>query len=73
MSTEPTDIESSIRTTAGGDVRTRLAKGALTALDAGESLVKSGFAVARRVTQRLDGALAELLAGVQRIVAPRGN
>jgi hypothetical protein len=37
-------------------------------LDAGENLVKSGFAVARRLAQRLDGAAAELLASIEKIV-----
>jgi hypothetical protein len=55
------------------DVRTELAKGALTALDASESLVKSVFAVARRVTQRLDGAATELLASVEKIVGTSAN
>lgn len=50
------------------DVRTELAKGALTVLDASESLVKSVFAVARRVTQRLDGAATDLLASIEKIV-----
>ncbi len=50
------------------DVRTELAKSALTVLDAGENLVKSGFAVARRLTQRVDGAAAELLASIEKIV-----
>jgi hypothetical protein len=50
------------------DVRTELAKGTLTALDAVESLVKSFFSVARRVTQRLDGAATELIASAEKIV-----
>ena len=55
------------------DVRTELAKGALTVLDASEALVKSVFAVARRVTQRLDGAATELLASVEKIVGTSAN
>lgn len=50
------------------DVRTELAKSALTVLDTSQALVVSGFAVARRLTQRLDGAVAELLASAERIV-----
>lgn len=50
------------------DVRTELATGALTFIDASEALVKSIFAVARRVTQRLDGAATELLASAEKIV-----
>lgn len=50
------------------DVRTELAKSVIVALDAGENVVKSGFAVARRLTTRLDGAIAELLASVEKIV-----
>jgi hypothetical protein len=50
------------------DVRTELAKGAITVIDASEALVKSVFQVARRVTQRLDGAATELLASVEKIV-----
>jgi hypothetical protein len=50
------------------DVRTELAKGTITVIDASEALVKSLFAVARRVTQRLDGAATELLASVEKIV-----
>jgi hypothetical protein len=50
------------------DVRTELAKSVIVALDAGENVVKSGFAVAKRLTTRLDGALAELLASVEKIV-----
>lgn len=51
-----------------GDVRTELAKSTITALDAGEALVKSGFSVARRLTQRVDGAVADLLASLEKIV-----
>ena len=50
------------------DVRTELAKGTLTVIDAGEALAKSVFALARRLTQRLDGAATELLASVEKIV-----
>ncbi|HUQ07747.1 MAG TPA: hypothetical protein VM261_34875 [Kofleriaceae bacterium] len=50
------------------DVRTELAKGAITVIDASEALVKSLFAVARRVTQRLDGAASDLLGSVEKIV-----
>jgi hypothetical protein len=50
------------------DVRTELAKGAITVIDASEALVKSVFQLARRVTQRLDGAATELLASVEKIV-----
>jgi len=50
------------------DVRTELAKSVIVALDAGENVVKSGFAVAKRLTTRIDGALAELLASVEKIV-----
>ncbi|KAB2892343.1 MAG: hypothetical protein F9K40_18745 [Kofleriaceae bacterium] len=55
------------------DVRTELAKGAITVIDAGEALAKSVFAVARRVTQRLDGAATELLASVEKIVGTSAN
>jgi 4-hydroxy-3-methylbut-2-enyl diphosphate reductase IspH len=50
------------------DVRTELAKASLTVIDASENVVKSVFAIARRVTQRLDGAATELLASVEKIV-----
>lgn len=50
------------------DVRTELAKSALTLLDSGEALVKSGFAVARKLVTRLDGAVAELQDTVEKIV-----
>lgn len=50
------------------DVRTELAKGAITVIDAGEALAKSAFAIARRVTQRLDGAASELLTSIEKIV-----
>jgi len=53
----------------GGDVRTELARGTVAVIDTGEALIKSGFAVARRLTQRIDGAAADLLGTVERIVA----
>jgi hypothetical protein len=56
-----------------GDVRTELAKSTIIVLDAGENLVKSGFAVAKRLTQRLDGAIAEILASVEKIVGTSAN
>jgi hypothetical protein len=55
------------------DVRTELAKSAIIALDAGEALVKSGFAVAKRLTQRIDGAAAEILASIEKIVGTSAN
>lgn len=56
-----------------GDLRTELAKSTITVIDAGEALAKSGFAVARRLTQRIDGAIAELLASVEKIVGTSAN
>jgi hypothetical protein len=50
------------------DVRTELAKSAIVALDAGEALIKSGFSVARRLTQRIDGAFADVVASLEKIV-----
>ncbi|MBL8625930.1 MAG: hypothetical protein JNK64_31740 [Myxococcales bacterium] len=52
----------------GGDVRTELARGVITVIDSTEALLKSAFTVARRLTQRLDGAAADLLGSVERIV-----
>ena len=52
----------------GADVRTELARGVLTVIDSTEALLKSAFSVARRLTQRLDGAAADLLGSVERIV-----
>ncbi len=60
-----------VATTALGvssDVRTELAKSTLAVLETSEALVKSGFAVARRLTQRIDGTIAELQASIERIV-----
>ena len=52
----------------GGDVRTELARGTLAVIDAAETVIKGAFAVARRLTQRLDGAAADLLGSAERIV-----
>ena len=68
LAIDSTEIAATTALGLTGDIRTELAKSAITALDAGEALVKSGFAVARRLTQRIDGAVAELLAGVEKIV-----
>ncbi len=52
----------------GADVRTEVARGVITVIDSTEALLKSAFTVARRLTQRLDGAAADLLGSVERIV-----
>ena len=52
----------------GGDVRTEVARGVITVIDSTEALLKSAVSVARRLTQRLDGAAADLLGSVASIV-----
>ena len=68
LAVDTSEIAATTALGLSGDLRTELAKSTITVLDAGEALVKSGFAVARRLTQRIDGAVAELLAGVEKIV-----
>lgn len=62
------EIAASTALSLGTDVRTELAKTAITVLDAGEAVVKSGFSIAKRFTQRLDTAVADLIASLDKIV-----
>lgn len=62
------EIAATTALSLGGDVRTELAKTAITVLDAGEAVVKSGFSIAKRLTTRIDGAVADILGSLEKIV-----
>ena len=68
LAIDATEIGATAALGLGSDVRTELARGVLTVIDSTEALVKSAFAVARKVTQRIDSAAAELLGSAERIV-----
>ncbi len=73
LAIDATEIGATTAINLGSDVRTELAKGVITIIDSTEALVKSGFALARRLTQRVDGAAAELLGSVEKIVGTSAN
>ncbi|HVK74752.1 MAG TPA: hypothetical protein VM734_15590 [Kofleriaceae bacterium] len=73
LAIDATEIGATTALGLGSDVRTELAKGVITVIDSSEALVKSAFAVARRFTQRIDGAAAELLGSVEKIVGTSAN